>query len=176
MTKLFIVLRGDSMIASDDKLYLGTDLIYSATPQPYKLMQEFPLRVVTFGEHNTFSDQFSGVSLVSENIDLYRLLATNNTGEPYAFYLRDVTGYHIIEYQIPNIIHGIAAALNYETPRFLIKMNGESFQAVRVLKDLGITDNDFVYCTTTADKVVLILYLKGIRPEPNRYKLIINKP
>lgn len=160
------------MIASDDKLYLGTDLIYPATPQPYKLMQEFPLRVVTFGEYNTFSGNF----LVSENIDLYRLLATNNTGEPYAFYLRDVTGYRIIEYQIPNIIHGIAAALNYETPRFLIKMNGESFQAVRVLKDLGTTDNDFVYCTTTADKVVLILYLKDIKPEPNRYKLIINKP
>lgn len=160
------------MIASDDKLYLGTDLIYPATPQPYKLMQEFPLRVVTFGENNTFSGNF----LVSENIDLYRLLATNNTGEPYAFYLRDVTEYRIIEYQIPNIIHGIAAALNYETPRFLIKMNGESFQAVRVLKDLGTTDNDFVYCTTTADKVVLILHLKDIKPEPNRYKLIINKP
>lgn len=94
------------MIASNDKLYLGTDLIYPATPQPYKVGQEFSLRRANYVEDGQAIEYLC----MLENFDFYRLVATQNLGQSYSLEFNDGHGYSKT-YELLDIVEEISHCL-----------------------------------------------------------------
>lgn len=138
------------MIASNDKLYLGTDLIYPATPQPYKVGQEFSLRRANYVEDGQASEYLC----MLENFDFYRLVATQNLGQSYSLEFNDGHGYSE-KYKLLNIVEEISQCLVLGK-RFTASINQKSVQVAE-----NISNFEYFSPKVITDTAVPLFFYSG---------------